>query len=1045
MATTLWCLLCLSIYATAFAVDRSKFRTCDQTSFCRRHREKASGTLYKYKLVKDSLHFHLPSEGDKDKADKPADGESSLWKSFSTRILGGKGEDKLDPYVRGAPPTLTGTLVNTSPQTSSGLHEELQWSVHAMADGLVRVRIHELYGSPGKPFENARVTYDELVLIEEKLLPAAHAQWIRSDSDEDHKKILAKVVPTEDDINNFTALQYGDAKGSANNMLLLVRFEPFTVYLYRESTLDIGPIMVMNAQDLMHFETRRVKDQEEGNTAAEETPIEDKKEEEKKPEKEIVGYWEDGLAIYADGTREEKEVVEEDGEHRKLTESSDLDRQGMWEEKFQSHHDSKPQGPMSVGMDVVFPHSQHLFGLPEHASSTELKTTQGEGAHYQQPYRLYNLDVFEYELDETMALYGHVPLIVSHSATTGTSGFFWFNPTETYVDVTAEDGGKSTHWISESGIVDMFLLPGSTPTDLYRQYAKITGTMPLPPMFSLGYHQCRWNYKDEKDVYFVHDTFEELDYPYDVLWLDIEHTNGKRYFTWDANLFPDPKRMLERLWAHGRRMVTIIDPHIFRDDQYRIHKDATSKGLYIKDKDGKKDYDGWCWPGSSSYLDFTTEKVRSWWADQFAYDKYKGSTPSLFTWNDMNEPSVFNGPEVSMQKDLLNLNGEEHREWHNLYGMLFHKATGMGQIRRNQPEEDVRPFVLSRAFFAGSQRYGAIWTGDNLAEWSHLEVSNPMLLSLNIAALSFVGADVGGFFGNPDAELMTRWMQAGAYQPFFRGHAHHDAKRREPWMFGEETMRRLRTSAMARYALLPMWYTIFNEAGVTGMPVMRTMWMQYPKTEELFATDDQYLIGSDLLVRPVTAAGATEAVVHFPTKDTWYDVATNLAVSQAGEETGVNTLIVAADIDKIPVYQRGGSIIPRKLRLRRSAYMMKTDPYSIYIALDPSKKAAGTLYMDDEETFGHEKRAEYAQATFSADGGSITNSVTVGSGWESMIDSMKDDRMIERIVIMGVDASPSSISFDGTSIEFEYDSVVKVLVLRKPGVSALAAWEIKIA
>jgi alpha 1,3-glucosidase len=1037
-------LLILSLLAVqGFAVDRTKFRTCDQTSFCRRHRGKASASLYKYKLEKDSLNFHLPTEGGiKEGGHGAAEAkDSSLWNSLSTRILGSKGDSPLDPYVRGPPPTLTGTLVNTAPQTSTGTKEELQWSVHALADGLVRMRITEVYGSENKPYENARVTYDELILIEEKLQPAKHAQWIRSDSDEEHKKILQQVVPEGDNVDNFTALQYGDAK-NVNSMLLLVRLEPFSVYLYRENDLSVGPIMTMNTQDLMHFEVRRLKDQEE-DAPAEETKTEVKAE--KKHEKEIVGYWEDGLAIYADGTREEKEEVEEEdaSQHRKLTES-DLDREGMWEEKFSSHHDSKPHGPMSVGMGVSFPNSNYLFGLPEHASSTVLKDTQGEDSHYKQPYRLYNLDVFEYELDETMALYGHVPLIVSHSKATGTSGFFWLNPTETYVDVNQEDSeSKSTHWISESGVVDMFLLPGSTPTDLYRQYSKITGTMPLPPMFSLGYHQCRWNYKDEKDVFFVHDTFEELDYPYDVLWLDIEHTNGKRYFTWDKNLFPNPKPMQERLWSQGRRMVTIIDPHIFRDDGYRIHKDATSKGLYIKDKDGKKDFDGWCWPGSSSYLDFTTEKVRSWWADQFGYDRYEGSTPSLFTWNDMNEPSVFNGPEVSMQKDLLNLNGEEHREWHNLYGMLFHKATGMGQVRRNKGE-DIRPFVLTRSFFAGSQRYGAIWTGDNLAEWSHLVASNPMLLSLNVAALSFVGADVGGFFGNTDAELMTRWMQAGAYQPFFRGHAHHDAKRREPWMFGDETMRRLRNSAMARYALLPMWYTVFNEAGVTGMPVMRTMWMQYPQTEQLFALDDQYLIGSDLLVRPVTASGATDAIVHFPTKDTWYDVDTSMAVSQAGVETGVNTLTVESGIDKIPVYQRGGSILPRKLRLRRSAAMMKTDPYSLYIALDPFKEATGSLYMDDEETFGHEKRAEYAEATFKVIGGSITNTVTVGTGWESKVGDMKAARMIERIVVMGVDASPKSIACDGAPIEFEYDSVAKVLILRKPSVSALSAFEIKL-
>ena len=501
----------------------------------------------------------------------------------------------------------------------------------------------------------------------------------------------------------------------------------------------------------------------------------------------------------------------------------ELDSEGMWEEEFQKHVDSKPFGPMSVGADIIFPQSKHLFGLPEHASSTQLKTTHGDGAHYTDPYRLYNLDVFEYELDETMALYGEVPLIVSQSKSAGTVGLFWFNPTETFVDV--EDApanmGTKTHWISESGILDIFILPGPNPRSLYEQYAKITGRMPLPPMFSLGYHQCRWNYRDEKDVYAVHANFEALDYPYDVLWLDIEHTNGKRYFTWDSNAFPNPKEMQEKLNSEGRNMVTIIDPHIMRDNNYYVHKEATAKGLYVKDKSGTGDFDGWCWPGSSSYLDFTDERVRSWWADQFSYDKYQGSTPSLFTWNDMNEPSVFNGSEVSMQKDLLNLAGVEHREWHNLYGMLFHRATSEGQIRRNQPHENERPFVLSRSFFAGSQRYGAIWTGDNCAEWSHLEIAAPMLLSLNTAALSFVGADVGGFFGNPDAELMTRWMQAGAYQPFFRGHAHHDSKRREPWIFGDEWMVRMRNAAMKRYALLPYWYTVFREASTTGMPVMR--------------------------------------------------------------------------------------------------------------------------------------------------------------------------------------------------------------------------------
>ncbi len=778
----------------------------------------------------------------------------------------------------------------------SGFVETLKLAVYLHEDGVARIRITELLeqkssttngrgdddGGTAGPRSTPRWTSDELVLNEKEMV-GANGDSVRiihtnplipsrlglnvpleddgAGSDEEKNQILAILssliaranlgLGLPSDVDNFIALSYGEEMGQFQ---LMLRLEPFAAFFFRgdESSSD-PPAIVAGTGGLTHFEVRRYKlacpinndkDDKGGDEVARDNRMlaelevgitgeltnAEVEEEDRHGGKEIVGYWEDGLAIYADGTREERRNV--DMIDTATNTGGDFDTKDMWEERFGEHVDSKPHGPTSVGMELTFPSSKHVFGLPEHASSTQLQATKGvDGAHhYNEPYRLYNLDVFAYELDETMALYGHVPLIVSQSITTGTTGAFWFNPTETFVDIEddpqsgggngVKGGATKAHFISESGIIDLFLLPGPDPAKLYAQYARLTGRMPLPPMFSLGYHQCRWNYRDEADVSSVHSKFEELGYPYDVLWLDIEHTDGKRYFTWDQKAFPNPKEMQRKLGSDGRRMVTIIDPHIKRDDNYYIHKEATALGLYIKDKNADKDFDGWCWPGSSSYLDFTTDKVRSWWAEQFQYNKYVGSTPELFTWNDMNEPSVFNGPEVSMQKDLTNLNKCEHREWHNLYGMLFHRSTSEGLIKRNKGE-NVRPFVLSRAFFAGSQRYGAIWTGDNEAQWSHLAIGTPMLLSLNVGALSFVGADVGGFFGNTDAELMTRWMQAGAYQPFFRGHAHHDAKRREPWMFDDQTTIRLRRAAMARYALLPYWYTVFWQASVTGMPVMR--------------------------------------------------------------------------------------------------------------------------------------------------------------------------------------------------------------------------------
>jgi len=796
-----------------------------------------------------------------------------------------QGKDGDDPYVRGPSPFLTATLANVAPFTSTALTasvygncndgngsfvETLNLAVYLHEDGVARIRITEVLennnrggeGGGRGPRSSPRWTSDELVLNEQEMVGVngGNVRVMSTNALIDIEQTLSNKVTNLalvssligrtnleqgvlSDVDNFIVLSYGE---EMEQFQLMLRLEPFAAFFFRGDDANGPPAIVAGTGGLTHFEVRRNKmacpnngdDSVDGGDLVsdnrklteleidmfgESTNADKEEEEDRHGGKEIVGYWEDGLAIYADGTREERQDVEtlDTASNAK----GDFDTKDMWEEKFGSHVDSKPHGPMSVGMELTFPSSKHLFGLPEHASSTQLKTTKGADGvrHYNEPYRLYNLDVFEYELDETMALYGHVPFIVSQSMATGTVGAFWFNPTETFVDIEddgVEGGATKAHFISESGIIDLFLLPGPDPATMYAQYARLTGRMPLPPMFSLGYHQCRWNYRDEADVYQVHSKFEELDYPYDVLWLDIEHTDGKRYFTWDRKAFPNPKEMQKKLGSDGRRMVTIIDPHIKRDNNYYIHKEATALGLYIKDKKSENDFDGWCWPGSSSYLDFTTEKVRDWWAEQFQYNKYVESTPELFTWNDMNEPSVFNGPEVSMQKDLLNLNKCEHREWHNLYGMLFHRSTSEGLIKRNKGE-NVRPFVLSRAFFAGSQRYGAIWTGDNEAKWSHLEIAAPMLLGLNVGALSFVGADVGGFFGNTDAELMTRWMQAGAYQPFFRGHAHHDAKRREPWMFGDETMVRLRRAAVARYALLPYWYTVFWQAGVTGMPVMR--------------------------------------------------------------------------------------------------------------------------------------------------------------------------------------------------------------------------------
>lgn len=531
----------------------------------------------------------------------------------------------------------------------------------------------------------------------------------------------------------------------------------------------------------------------------------------------------------------------------------DAEEPDMWEETFKSHTDSKPNGPESIGVDISFHDFQHVYGIPEHADAFSLRsTTSGD------PYRLYNLDVFEYELNNPMALYASIPYMLAHNQKF-TVGVFWLNAAETWVDISSNFSDKGifskvasfitksneipqvdTHWFSESGVMDIYILLGPKPTDVFRQYGLLTGNTKLPPMFSIGYHQCRWNYNDETDVKNVNAGFEEHHIPMDVIWLDIEYTDGKRYFTWDSLKFPTPDQMMNHMSSYGRKMVLILDPHIKQDSNYHIYSEAKEKNYFVKDKNGNA-VDGWCWPGSSSWPDFLNEEVRNWWASKFMLDSFKGTTLDTYTWNDMNEPSVFNGPEITFNKDVVHLNGIEHRDVHNLYGISHVNATYHGHLARSNGER--RPFILTRSAFAGSQRYGAIWTGDNTAEWAHLKISIPMILSLSVTGMSFSGADVGGFFKNVDAELLVRWYQAAAYQPFFRSHAHIDTKRREPWLFGEDNLNLIRDAIHARYTLLYYWYTLFYINEKTGTPPMLPLWANFPAETNLFAIDDEFMVG----------------------------------------------------------------------------------------------------------------------------------------------------------------------------------------------------------
>ncbi|KAK8096936.1 Glucosidase 2 subunit alpha [Apiospora kogelbergensis] len=760
----------------------------------------------------------------------------------------------------------------------------------------------------------------------------------------------------------------------------VIKFDPFAIDFKRGGDIQIK----FNDRGLMNMEHWR--------------PKIDKPEPEKKEEAEKK----DGEEV-----PEGEEKKEEEEEPKKEEVPAHLDESTWWDETFGGNTDTKPRGPESVALDITFPEYEHVYGIPEHAGPLSLKETRGGEGNYEEPYRLYNADVFEYVLDSPMTLYGAIPFMQAQRKDS-TVGVFWLNGAETWIDVAKVKqtknplslGGSSktnthTHWISESGLMDVFVFLGPTPKDISKAYGELTGTTAMPAEFSLGYHQCRWNYVSDDDVKEVDRKMDKFNIPYDVIWLDIEYTHEKKYFTWDPDMFKDPISMGKQLDDHGRKLVTIIDPHIKNVDNYPVISEMKSKGHAVKNKDGN-DFDGWCWPGSSMWIDAFSPAAIKWWTSLFKYDYFKGTMENTYVWNDMNEPSVFNGPEVTMPKDNLHYGGWEHRDVHNINGMTFHNATWEALVSRKKGEMR-RPFVLTRSFFAGSQRLGAMWTGDNQASWDHLGAAVPMILAQGIAGFPFSGADVGGFFGNPEIELQTRWYQAGAFYPFFRGHAHIDARRREPYMASEPHRSIITAALRLRYSLMPSWYTAFFHANRDGSPIIRPMYWTHPGEESGFAVDDQFFVGSTgLLVKPIVEKDKFDTDVYIPDDEHYYDYFTYHKLSTHKGKS----VSVTAPIETIPVLMRGGHIFPRRDIPRRSTQLMKFDDYTLVVVIGKDGSARGELYVDDGDSFEFEKGQfihrvfEYKQLLLTSEAASKVESKTKEGDWMKKFHNVSYDKII---------------------------------------------------
>jgi len=621
---------------------------------------------------------------------------------------------------------------------------------------------------------------------------------------------------------------------------------------------------------------------------------------------------------------------------------------------------------------------EQVYGLGEKTGWINRRGVRQGGTAW----AMWNTDAFGYD-SSTDPIYVSVPfyLVLREGRA---HGVFLDSTWRTTFDVGKESPSLLSYG-TEGGELDTYVIDGPSPKQVLERYTALTGRMPLPPLWALGYHQCRYSYTPESQVRFVAQSLRERKIPADAVWLDIHHQDSYEPFTWDAERFPDPKKLVGDLRAQGLRTVAIVDPHPRKEPGYAPYDQGVADGHFVRAADGTV-YEGAAWPskaekdpGPSVFPDFTRPATRDWWGGLHAPLVAVGLAG---IWNDMNEPSVFGTPNHSMPLDARH-GGDggdgvpaEHRELHNVYGMLTSRATFEG-LERLRPAE--RPFVLARATFAGGQRWAALWTGDNASTWEHLQASFPMLLGMGLSGLPFVGADVGGFLGSPSAELYTRWLQAAVFYPFMRTHTALGSPSQDPWSYGTRHEAINRRAIELRYELLPHLYDVMEEASRTGLPAIRPLLLEYPDDAETYELDDEILLGHDLLAAPVLHPGVEHRWIYFP-KGEWFDVLTGRPAPAGGWRE------VPVTLESIPLFARAGAFVFRQPVLQhtgeRSGKALRVFAYPASSTGEGANaRSEASHYEDDGESPAYRSGA-YLRRRFTMErkGGRLTIEVGAPEG-----------------------------------------------------------------
>ncbi|WP_254567361.1 glycoside hydrolase family 31 protein [Oscillatoria sp. HE19RPO] len=464
-------------------------------------------------------------------------------------------------------------------------------------------------------------------------------------------------------------------------------------------------------------------------------------------------------------------------------------------------------------------------------------------------------------------------------------------------------------WSMETrgGELDYYIIYGPEPAEILATYTQLTGRMPMPPKWALGYHQCRWSYDSETEVRELAQTFRDRRIPCDVIHLDIDYMRGYRVFTWSPKRFRDPAQLIAELRENGFQTVTIIDPGVKYEPEgdYPVFDEGKDGDYFVRNPDGSI-FHGYVWPDKAVFPDFLNPDVQQWWGD---WHKTLTDIGVAGIWNDMNEPAIENRPfgddghKIWFPLDALQGPPEDratHLEVHNLYGQMMAKSCYQG-LRQHRPNQ--RSFVLTRSGFAGIQRWSSVWMGDNQSLWEHLEMSLPMLCNMGLSGVAFVGCDIGGFAGNATAELFARWMQVGMLYPLMRAHSALNTARHEPWVFGDRVERICRDYIELRYQLLPYLYSLFWESATTGAPILRPLLYHFPNEPQTYQIHDQVMLGPSLMAAPVYRPGVQCRAVYLPS-GVWYNWWT-------GEQhQGPGYILADAPLERMPMFVPAGAIIP---------------------------------------------------------------------------------------------------------------------------------------